>query len=324
MKKTKSKGLWSVFALALAALLVVYAVVVPNWAMVWNGLVGKQPAPDNTPALMAELEERLAEIVELKAQIAELENALEDKDAEIELLLAQIDELISASSVSFAVDSWPTVVKVANMGLAPDFYNIGDEKSFMLGEEEVFMQIWGFNHDDLADGSGKASITLGMRDLLVQRYAMNLINTNAGGWDECDMRNVILPSILAQFPSELQSFIKTVNKTASTGEQSTEIVTSVDDLFLFSYDEMIGDSVYNVGISDGAIYEYWYNLTGGIITGENKVLFIKTIEGVGSGYAFRSPNMSNSIGFYNVVNSGGVNNSYGANVLFGVCFGFCI
>lgn len=56
-----------------------------------------------------------------------------------------------------------------------------------------------FNHDDLADGSGKAGITFGMKELMADVHNMNSANTNVGSFVGSEMfsylRDTVLPSL---------------------------------------------------------------------------------------------------------------------------------
>ena len=115
------------------------------------------------------------------------------------------------------------------------FRSVGDEKTIALStDEQITLVILGFNHDDLSDGSWKAGITICMKNLLATQYSINATATNAGGWDESEMRTSTMPTLLSQLPSDLQSVVKQVNKKATAGSQSTSITTSADKLWLLA------------------------------------------------------------------------------------------
>ena len=141
-------------------------------------------------------------------------------------------------------------------------WSIGDIKSETLSTNEVIqLQIIGFNHDTLSsDHTTKAGITLQMVNCLATRYPMNSTNTNAGGWNACEMRTTTLPTIKALLSSDLQAVIKTVDKKAANGGSNnyTATVTSEDQLFLLAEKEIFG-SVHNAqdGNNEGTQYEYW-------------------------------------------------------------------
>ena len=94
----------------------------------------------------------------------------------------------STTRFTFTTAEWDDISRIAAAGDAQKFFNVGDEKTVELSTGEVItLVILGFNHDDLTSG-GKAPITIGMKNLLATRYAMNSSNTNAGGWDQSKMR----------------------------------------------------------------------------------------------------------------------------------------
>ncbi len=118
------------------------------------------------------------------------------------------------------------------------------------------VQIIGFSHDELTDGTGKAAITLGLKQLLTAHYNMNITGTNEGGWRDSYMRNTNMPLIYNMLPAELQAVVKTVNKKSGTGPASsadTETVVTEDKLFLFSVSETYRSTTAYA--DEGALYE---------------------------------------------------------------------
>ena len=98
-----------------------------------------------------------------------------------------------------------------------------------------------------------------MKNLLATTYRMNATGTNAGGWDESEMRTSTMATLLSQLPSDLQGVIKQVNKKATAGSQSTSITTSADKLWLLAEVEV--DGTTSAGYADeGEQYEYWKTL----------------------------------------------------------------
>ena len=226
----------------------------------------------------------------------------------------------STTRFTFATAAWGDISRIAAAGGAQKYFSVGDEKTIELttGEEVTFV-ILGFNHDDLASG-GKAGITIGMKNLLATLYAMNSSTTNAGGWNNSEMRTSTMATLLSQLPSDLQSVIKQVNKKATAGSTSTTITTSADKLWLFSEVEIDGTTF--AGYADeGEQYEYWKTVKDGKTLADR----IKYLSN-GGGYAYnwwlRSPNAS---AYFRCINSaGGVNTGSPASKSYGVSFGFCV
>lgn len=214
--------------------------------------------------------------------------------------------------------TWEQVVGIANSGEdVSKFWAIGDRCPLILTEgETVYAQIADFLHDNLADGGGLAAITFSFEDCISTTYGMNASNTNAGGWNGSRMRTSTLPALLARFPAVLQDSagIKTVNKIASAGNESSNLITSPDKLWLFSTVEVTGKAQYSAS-GEGTIYPLFS-------TAANR------IKGIGAGGAaadwwLRSPHVSFSISFVNVTASGSVSGIL-ASAACGVAPGFCV
>lgn len=214
--------------------------------------------------------------------------------------------------------TWEQVVGIANSGEdVSQFWAIGDRCPLSLtGGETVYAQIAGFLHDDLADGGGLAAITFSFEDCISTIYGMNASDTNSGGWNGSLMRTSTLPALLAQFPAVLQDSagIKTVNKIASAGSVSSNLITSPDRLWLFSEVEVTGRAQYSAS-GEGTIYPLFStaaNRRKGIGAG-----------GAAAGWWLRSPNAGTSRHFVYVAGSGSAG-SYGASFANGVAPGFCV
>jgi hypothetical protein len=162
--------------------------------------------------------------------------------------VTQFVELTVPSAVkAFAECSWAEIKAVAvnghknasnqwcitRNGVEEVWWDIGDEKDITLSDgETITLQIYDFLHDDKTDGT-KAPLTIGMKHLMANTVdATNSDGLN--GWEHSKMRTVVLPAILEKLPSALRATISTVNKKTTAGNQSTDIVTTADMLFLFS------------------------------------------------------------------------------------------
>ena len=115
--------------------------------------------------------------------------------------------------------------------------------------------IIGINHDDLADGSGKAGLTFEATNNVLGGQRMNSTDTNVGGWEKSELRGRLNTGDLwSLLPSELQSKVKSVTKMTDNrggGKAGTPSATT-DKVFLLSTTEVYGDLQ-----SDGTQYEYY-------------------------------------------------------------------
>ena len=225
----------------------------------------------------------------------------------------------ATTDLSFAKSSWAQIAALSESGAAKTYFSVGDEKTIELTTgEEITLVILGFNHDDLT-GGGKAGITIGMKNLLATTYRMNATSTNAGGWNNSQMRTSTMATLLSQLPVDLRNVVKQVNKKAMS-----EIIsaTSIEN----SATSTIADyaDAYN---AEGTQYEYYRNLigdnNGGTTANANLIKKLSNGGGSASDWWLRSPYVSSSAAFRCIYSAGSVNGS-GASGTSGVSFGFCV
>lgn len=157
-------------------------------------------------------------------------------------------------SVDFAAASWETIAARAADGTASQFWKVGDKKTITYKGKDLRLVIAGFNHDDLADGSGKAGITLVYDSLPDDTYTWSDSKSYKYSYVNNNYLMSNLATILAYFPADLRSVIKPVTKqvcdTATSGNGTTTIDQS---LWMLSLTEL----GYTVGIVLGSRYSYF-------------------------------------------------------------------
>ena len=122
--------------------------------------------------------------------------------------------------------------------------------------------IIGMNHDNLADGSGKAGLTFLTTSTGI-KSRMNATDTNAGGWEKSEVRQKMNSGeIWKLMPSDFQSMVKSVRKlTNNVGgtDKNAAVTATTDRLFLLSYSEIVPTSYwasdYPWSSSEGTQYE---------------------------------------------------------------------
>ena len=211
---------------------------------------------------------------------------------------------------NFADNTWAKIIDACHKNKVPATWAVGNSKTMFINGTEYQIDIIGKNHDDYADGSGKAPVTFQMHDCYGELKNMNISNTNSGGWTSCAMRSTHLPAILALMPTEVQNGIRAVNKLTSAGNQSATINTTADKLFLLSEIEIFGSVSYSKS-GEGTQYDYYK-------AGNSKV---KTFNGSADIWWERSPSGSDFSYFCYVISNGTA--GAGANGASGVAFGFC-
>lgn len=206
---------------------------------------------------------------------------------------------------------WADIDICGRLGMAQQFFKVGDSKTVNIGGTNYEVQIIGFNHDDKVSG-GKAAYSFQLVDCLNQTQQMNTSNTNTGSWNGSAMRGR-MSTYKSQLPAALRNVIKTVKKKSGTGGGSSSGTQQTnDDLFLLSEIEIFGTTTYSVA-GEGTQYE-WYK------AGNTKV---KKVNGSANVWWERSPLSGDTYNFC-CVSSGGNASNYIASYSAGVSFGFCV
>lgn len=206
---------------------------------------------------------------------------------------------------------WADIDICGRLGMAQQFFKVGDSKTVNIGRTNYEVQIIGFNHDDNVSG-GKAAYSFQLVDCLNQTQQMNTSNTNTGGWNGSAMRGR-MSTYKSQLPAALRNVIKTVKKKSGTGGGSSSGTQQTnDDLFLLSEIEIFGTTTYSVA-GEGTQYE-WYK------AGNSR---IKKVNGSANTWWERSPYSGGTNSFCYVNSSGNATGNY-ANDSNGVSFGFCV
>ena len=221
-------------------------------------------------------------------------------------------DLIMSDPV-FGNNSWADIIKACQEKQVPNTWNVGDSCNMTINNKTYAIDIIGKNHDDYADGSGKAPLTFQMHNSYGTAYAMNSTSTNVGGWKECAMRKTHLPAILALMPAEVQSGIREVSKITLSRDTAgiPTMDTTSDKLFLLSEIEVFNSIEYSTS-GEGSQYAY-YGASGSTV---------KTLNGKDTSWWLRSP-MSTSDYTFCASSVGGNQTNLRATDERGAAFAFC-
>lgn len=206
----------------------------------------------------------------------------------------------------FANNTWEQIAEACRTRQVPDTWAVGDQKVMTIGGTDYLIDIIGKDHDDYADGSGKAPLTFQLHDCYGTKYKMQTYGSNNGGWTNCLMRSEYIPRIFNLLPTIVQNSIRDVVKMTSKGNLEDEIVSSTDKLFLLSEIEVFGKRTYSKA---GEGEQYSYYKTHSVLKGEP------------TQWWNRSPGNNNFT--YCVVHNTGVAITYDAGTSLGVSFAFC-
>lgn len=143
---------------------------------------------------------------------------------------------------TFATASWETIAQLSESGEASSCFALGDTKDVTLTDgTQMTFEIIGFDHDDLADGTGKAGITvLSKYALSGKRDMYGIVNARNINWSATDIRKSLNSgTIYGTIPDEIKAVVKTVTKkTSATGSRNKTLVTSSDKFWLPSCTEV--------------------------------------------------------------------------------------
>ena len=124
---------------------------------------------------------------------------------------------VYVEATDFANASWSTIARVADAGNAASTYKLGDSKIVPItlpNEDTVDMKvvIAGFNHDDKADGTGKAGISIVTYYTMPTRVKHCTAQTPLPG-DQSLLRAYCNNEVFNALPETLKPYIKEVVKT---------------------------------------------------------------------------------------------------------------
>lgn len=187
-----------------------------------------------------------------------------------------------SSALTFAGASWADIARISEAGEAADYFKVGDTRNIALSNgDTITVAVAGFDHDDLADGSGKAGMSIVCMTVpnYLSPWTTNGNKTSSAFYSasHTTARTTLNPggTVYGYIPEDLKAVIKPVLKksdaTANSGTDKTPTETT-DTLWLLSLDEL-GDTfpgLYPSGCSVlGSRYELFtawnVNGTNGVI-----------------------------------------------------------
>lgn len=175
----------------------------------------------------------------------------------IDVVVGSVEATLNLIDPVFGNNDWSTIIAACQSGSVPDAWAVGDSKEMTISNKAYQIDIIGKNHDDYADGSGKAPLTFQMHECYATEYKMNNSDSNTGGWADCLLRTTGgFKTIKSKMPAEVVAAMKeVVKKTAADGYDST-INTTKDTMFLLSEIEVQGTRTHS-NAGEGTQYEYY-------------------------------------------------------------------
>ena len=162
----------------------------------------------------------------------------------------QYFETVEFYDETFANNSWETIVDLAQRGVAPDTWKVGDKKDYVGG---VQICILGKFHDTYEDGT-KANLTLGVIPYTGNNGYYGQIHSSSSikTWKAMDMYKITIPEFISQLPEAIQNGMRAVEK--HTVNYNGETSITYDKAFIMSVGEVLGGTG-----TEGTQYEYFKN-----------------------------------------------------------------
>lgn len=223
----------------------------------------------------------------------------------------QVFYSIPPIDATFANNTWESVIAACQLKLVPSTWAVGDQLTMTIGGTSYLVDIIGKNHDNYADGSGKAPLTFQLHDCYNTLYRMNDTATNVGGWASSLMRTTHLPAIMALMPAEVQAGIREVHKLTSIGSANSTIGTTADKLFLLSEAE-VRNNLWETFSGEGVRYDYYKEINS-----------VKHFNGTANFWWTRSPRNAYTSQFCYMTTGNNSSSNASASSSLGVAFAFC-
>ena len=112
----------------------------------------------------------------------------------IDVVVGSAEATLNLIDPVFANNDWSAIIAACQSGSVPDTWAVGASKEMTINNKAYQIDIIGKDHDDYADGSGKAPLTFQLHDCYSQAKMHG--STGNNNWKTMTMRTSTLPAIL--------------------------------------------------------------------------------------------------------------------------------
>lgn len=162
--------------------------------------------------------------------------------------------------VESAKDEWDYIAESVAAGTYKTDYAIGDVFPVTIwytdtSAVEANMILVAFDHDNKADGTGKAAMTF----ISEKTFDLGALATSENGWwGDSQMRSYCGNSLLNFLPTNVKEYIKPVTKLSAKPVDST-MYSTTDSIWVPSFIEVgLSASSSNGAYSEGTAYSRWF------------------------------------------------------------------
>lgn len=230
------------------------------------------------------------------------------------VLTYELDGKIATGTQSITVNSffevlqqnsWESIARAAAKGIAKNWWNVGDTKTFAIGSTTYTAMIVGFDFHALRNtdteynttynnSSKKAAITFIVKELQAEKRMHS--TKSATNHNNTEMAKTTLPALYDTLPTELQNVMRLPTYYCSHGNNassSTQTSTTTCKIFLPSAWEIVGNDIGGTG--DKTQLPYFAN-------GNSKIL---KYSGSASIYWTRTSNNDSTDTYYRQITTTG-------------------
>ena len=271
-------------------------------------------------------------------------------------VVSSYDTALAFASTTLNDNSWEIIRGISDAGQGANYWSIGDRKEvtlngtvghLTLSNYTTYAFIIGFNHNASVEGTNRIHFQLGKTALsggtdvclcdssynsiisATGYFAMNVQQTNTGGWERSQMRtnvcgtslSVYSGTIIAVIPAALRAVLKSVTKyTNNTGNNvsASAVTATTDYFFLLSEYEVFGSTTYANSNESSKQAQYAYYSAG-----NSKIKYKHNGTSTAAIWWLRSPFAQYS-SYFVIVGSEGEDYVYNAYYSFGFAPGFCV
>lgn len=201
---------------------------------------------------------------------------------------------------------------------AASVWSVGDTKDLLVDSETLTVEIIGFNHDDLTDGSGKAGITFATKNLMANKHDIGSPSSDNSCYIYSGAYFWLTGTVFNSIEESAKNVMKAVDKRTNLGRGNGGLNITSMSIFLLSTVEIDKDSEWWGGANnEGTQYAKFSSAA-------NRTKKLANGTGSASDWWTRSCSRS-GVGAYDSVTSNGYIKS-GENRTYdkGICFGFCV
>lgn len=274
MRTKDNKGITLVALVVTIIVLLILAGVSLNAVIGNNGLITKaREARENWEDAQEVEKEEIGKLSNELMDYKDPNDSNDQDDDTIEINDYSDTTVLTNSKIDL---DWETLVEAANKVAAnenitsstsqvklkvkgkPVTLTVGDYTSLQYDGVDKKVRLIGFNHDDLADGTGKAGMTFEFITTLGTDFLDSANNIESNGWENWELR-AKMPQYLSKIEETVRNNIKPITKKYGVGiDAASGIYSCTDSLWLLGWREVhIETECDNDFGDDGKLYRYY-------------------------------------------------------------------